>query len=323
MLLQTYDWAVIVLFLTLSGLMELLPGYHQPFLLTDPDISCPRTKVERTSVPVLLVLVVAAPLGLILLLPRVLIKEQYNLLPSESNADLPAPATSTSSASAISTVSTVGVRAFCVAHSTTQILTTLMKNSVGRPRPDFLDRCQPVPHVGQASDGLRNGLVTDSVCSTPLSSHMMADGFRSFPSGHASTSFTGIVFLALFLDALLTQGARRMLPSTKAARVFIATLCMLLPLYIAVGRIADHRHHPTDVLAGAALGTVTALLVYALYAPPLPLAPLFAHFAQPAPDGLANASFQGESGEPPAQISAQQVHHAPSQRSFSVPPQGP
>lgn len=246
-------------------------------------------------------------------------------------------------------VSLTGVRAFAVAHSVTQVITTLIKNTLGRPRPDFLDRCKPalpsstppVPGQVMGSEGLRNGLVTDSVCTALLSSHVVIDGFRSFPSGHASTSFTGMVFLALFLDALLAHGTRPSRTSTRALRLLSCTVCISLALHIAIGRIADHRHHPTDVLAGTFLGIIIALMVYALHAPPLPVAPLFQQWSKdatstassdvPRTDALApSAHWSGSNDAPDGQpqqtpdyllssrdFTPPNVHHVASQHSLS------
>lgn len=249
--------------------------------------------MERVSVPLVLILVVALPIGIILVVPRFLISQEdrYELFPSWPEPSLPSPATLDTEVNAVAAskvVSSTGVRAFAIAHSVTQVITTLIKNTLGRPRPDMLDRCKPtlpvstppVPGQVMGSEGLRNGLVTDSVCTAPLSSHVVIDGFRSFPSGHASTSFTGMVFLALFLDALLAHGTRSSRASTRALRLLSVTGCICLALHIAIGRIADHRHHPTDVLAGTLLGIIVAVMVYALYAPPLPVAPLFQQWSK-------------------------------------------
>ena len=35
-------------------------------------------------------------------------------------------------------------------------------------------------------------------------------------------------------------------------------LCVLYAIFTAISRITDHKHHPTDVMAGAALGAVLA-----------------------------------------------------------------
>lgn len=50
------------------------------------------------------------------------------------------------------------------------------------PRPDMLDRCQP---MAGAADAAVYGLSTVAIC-TVQTGHIILDGFRSFPSGHAS-----------------------------------------------------------------------------------------------------------------------------------------
>jgi hypothetical protein len=35
-------------------------------------------------------------------------------------------------------------------------------------------------------------------------------------------------------------------------------LCVLYAIFTAISRITDHKHHPTDVMAGAVLGSVLA-----------------------------------------------------------------
>lgn len=54
--------------------------------------------------------------------------------------------------------------------------------TAGRPRPDMLSRCQP---PADAVDP-KFGLTSVSICTSDINSHMMIDGFKSFPSGHSS-----------------------------------------------------------------------------------------------------------------------------------------
>jgi diacylglycerol diphosphate phosphatase / phosphatidate phosphatase len=72
----------------------------------------------------------------------------------------------------------------------TIFLTDVIKNSVGRPRPDLIARCKPEEatpvHI----------LVTIDVC-TETAPHVLQDGWRSFPSGHSSFAFAGLGYLAL------------------------------------------------------------------------------------------------------------------------------
>ena len=79
----------------------------------------------------------------------------------------------------------------------TTFLTDVIKNSVGRPRPDLIARCKP--KVGTPE----HELVTIEVC-TEKSHHILHDGWRSFPSGHSSLAFSGLGFLALY-EQLLSE----------------------------------------------------------------------------------------------------------------------
>ena len=72
----------------------------------------------------------------------------------------------------------------------TTFLTDVVKNSVGRPRPDLIARCKP-------KDGTpEHTLITIGSC-TETDHHVLHDGWRSFPSGHSSLAFSGLGYLAL------------------------------------------------------------------------------------------------------------------------------
>jgi membrane-associated phospholipid phosphatase len=58
-----------------------------------------------------------------------------------------------------------------------------LKNAIGKPRPDLIDRCQPLPG---SADPLPFGLSNYSIC-TQTNNAILKDGFRSFPSGHSSS----------------------------------------------------------------------------------------------------------------------------------------
>lgn len=76
-----------------------------------------------------------------------------------------------------------------------------------------------------------------------------ADGF-SFPSGHTATSAALYCCLAL----LATRGA------TAALRVGLPLAAAGLVTAIAASRVVLGVHHPTDVLAAAAIGTLAAVV---------------------------------------------------------------
>ena len=62
----------------------------------------------------------------------------------------------------------------------TLMITELFKNTVGRPRPDFIDRCQP----REGSVDPVHGLSDYSICTRTV---LLNDGFKSFLSGHSSS----------------------------------------------------------------------------------------------------------------------------------------
>lgn len=88
---------------------------------------------------------------------------------------------------------------------TALLVTQGLKNLIGKPRPDMLARCQPDTSnidtytVGGYGQEISPAwvLVTQLICQQPDKSKL-DDGFRSFPSGHSSTSFSGLFYLSLY-----------------------------------------------------------------------------------------------------------------------------
>ena len=76
--------------------------------------------------------------------------------------------------------------------SLSSFLADVVKNAVGRPRPDLIARCKPAKGTPE------HELVTIDVC-TQQDQHKLHDGWRSFPSGHSSFAFGGLGFLALYV----------------------------------------------------------------------------------------------------------------------------
>lgn len=79
-------------------------------------------------------------------------------------------------------------------------ITNGMKNLFGKPRPDLLDRCQPdldnlAKYIIGGVKGLKTAttagqLVSPDICKN-TDKAMLDDGFRSYPSGHSSSSAAG------------------------------------------------------------------------------------------------------------------------------------
>lgn len=138
----------------------------------------------------------------------------------------------------------------------TTFITSVMKNVVGRPRPDFMGRCFPDGDE-KWEDDLGYGY---ALCTTTNESDL-DDVWRSFPSGHSSWSFAGLGFLSLWLLGRTRPYDGRREPWK---------ICLILIPYffatlIGLSRIIDYRHFWTDVFGGALLGTGVAIFVYSVF----------------------------------------------------------
>jgi diacylglycerol diphosphate phosphatase/phosphatidate phosphatase len=137
-------------------------------------------------------------------------------------------------------------------------LTDVVKNSVGRPRPDLIARCKPKKSTPQ------HALVTIDVC-TETEHHTLHDGWRSFPSGHSSLAFSGLGYLALFFAGQMHVFR----PRTDLARVLLALAPVVGAALIAISRLEDYRHDVFDVTVGSLLGMLVAYFSYRRYYPSL------------------------------------------------------
>ena len=104
-------------------------------------------------------------------------------------------------------------------------ITTVTKILVHRPRP-FVDQ-------SATADGVT------------LSEAVFHNFLQSFPSGHTATAFA----LAVALSSLYKPGK---------------TVFLLLATLVAIQRIISQNHFPSDVIAGALVGVVSAKLMMVL-----------------------------------------------------------
>ncbi|CAF9937256.1 MAG: hypothetical protein HETSPECPRED_010609 [Heterodermia speciosa] len=137
-------------------------------------------------------------------------------------------------------------------------LADVVKNAVGRPRPDLIARCKPAKGTPE------HQLVTIDVC-TETNLHKLHDGWRSFPSGHSSFAFGGLGFLALFLAGQMHVFR----PRTDLARILLALVPLIGAALIAISRCEDYRHDVYDVTVGSVLGMLVAHFSYRRYYPGL------------------------------------------------------
>ncbi|KAI5968552.1 hypothetical protein CANMA_002297 [Candida margitis] len=133
----------------------------------------------------------------------------------------------------------------------------LLKNITGLPRPDMIERCEPM---------IQNIAITQlsnvAICTQPNWNAVM-EGFRSFPSGHASTVFCGMIITSLNLAAKLQTFDRR----NNSFKVFLTISPLLGAAFVAGTRVSDNRHFLRDVIAGSILGAFVGASFYHQYHP--------------------------------------------------------
>jgi len=170
-------------------------------------------------------------------------------------------------------------------------LTQAVKVTVGRPRPDFIDRCQP---TSGSADSPVYGLASASIC-TQKNISILRDGFRSFWSGHASISFAGLGFLSWYLAGKLHLFDRQ----GHTGKSFLALTPLTGALLVAISRTMDYRHHWQDVTVGSIVGLVVSYFAYRQYYPPLtsvyshlPFAPRIKHHSEGHAPGIPRSSAE-------------------------------
>ncbi|KEY67265.1 hypothetical protein S7711_09060 [Stachybotrys chartarum IBT 7711] len=243
-------WIVTVNFIT---------PFHQMFFVNDLRISFPFATQQRVPESMNFVYALYIPLAILL---------AYNF---------------TTRASAAKHQATI--LSFAIAIVLTAFLTDVVKNAVGRPRPDFLSRCKPSHDVKPYT------LVTIDACTAP-DGYVLQDGWRSFPSGHSSFSFAGLGSLALFFAGQL-QVFRYASGGRDLSRALLCLLPLLGAAMIAISRCQDYRHDVYDVCAGSALGITVAYWSYRRHWPNL--SSPTCHEPYPSPGADADTEREGES----------------------------
>ncbi|KAJ6161440.1 hypothetical protein N7470_004836 [Penicillium chermesinum] len=109
-----------------------------------------------------------------------------------------------------------GILGLLLSQALAFLITQVLKNACGKPRPDIIDRS------------------------------LIKDGFRSWPSGHSSSSFAGLTYLSLWLGGKFHIMDQR----GETWKTLLVSVPLLAATLVAVSRIMDARHHPFDVITG-------------------------------------------------------------------------
>ncbi|RYP79274.1 hypothetical protein DL769_003054 [Monosporascus sp. CRB-8-3] len=211
----------------------LVEPFHRLFFINDLRISFPHAEVERVPVWLNFVYALFVPLGVLLFWNAVVSRASFHKQHS-------------------------AVLGLAISLVLASFLTDIVKNTVGRPRPDLVARCKP------AAGTAPNVLVGVDVC-TETDHHTLHDGWRSFPSGHSSFSFAGLGYLAFFLAGQLRVFRDR----RDLGRALLCLAPLLGAALIAISRCQDYRHDVYDVCVGSALGFLVAWFAYRRYWPSL------------------------------------------------------
>ena len=123
--------------------------------------------------------------------------------------------------------------------SITNVVVIILQNYVGRASPDFYSRC--------------GSSATPETC-TFLDKSTLNEVLRSFPSQHAATSMSSLLFLTFFLQKLVK------IDMTILSVLF--ALPTFAALWIGATRIKDYKKHASDVVAGFFIGFLTTKILF-------------------------------------------------------------
>ncbi|KAG8936011.1 hypothetical protein FRC02_005207 [Tulasnella sp. 418] len=223
------DWALSTFLWVLAQTVKAMPVHEREFSLTDPLISHPHTHEQVSSFanqyisalfPIAFAIIVGA-------LRRSAHEVHHGVLACWSG--------------------------ICIAH----LITDILKNRIGRLRPDFLARC--------AWDAAKK------TCTG--SSGLVKGGRMSFPSGHSSSAFSGLGFVFLLIAGktyvlcLSTPTPRGQLLSSKLLLIAATAWPLFIAAWIAITRLEDYRHHKEDIIVGSLIGFLSSFLTYCIYWP--------------------------------------------------------
>ncbi|KAJ7446764.1 lipid phosphate phosphatase 1 [Mycena latifolia] len=223
------DWIVVATLWILSQLAEHLPVFQRDFYVADPVINHPHEHSQiGGALNHFIALLVPAGIVTAVGLYRLSFVRLHH-----------------------------GILALLAGRGLARLFTTVLKNRVGRLRPDFLARCKwddvKMKCTGKVADIL--------------------DGRRSFPSGHSSAAFAGMTFLSFWLagqtaawcfDAPVPAASLR---SSRLGRFMLTLLPLWWAMFVAVTRLEDYRHHKEDVIAGGSIGFLCAAICYLAFWP--------------------------------------------------------
>ncbi|KAI9748305.1 MAG: hypothetical protein M1815_003354 [Lichina confinis] len=188
------DWMILVATVICAFSLSRVTPNMQPFSLVDPKISLPYSTTTKVPTLALFFIATVAPTIILFVLCMVFVPGRA--------ADPRAPR-AVRWRRKLWALNTAWL-GLGLAVVSAQLVTDLGKTFFGKPRPDLLSRCNPdldrikENTVSGFGDRLSGGaiMVRHTICRSEVD---LKDGFRSFPSGHASLSFASMTYLTLWI----------------------------------------------------------------------------------------------------------------------------
>ncbi|PYI20472.1 diacylglycerol pyrophosphate phosphatase [Aspergillus violaceofuscus CBS 115571] len=255
------DWMFIILLVIVGAILYSITGSEHVFSLDDPSISYP-LKDDTVSIVTVGIVCCAVPALLIAVL-SLLFPIPGRLRLWEWHA---------------------GWLGLSLSLAGAFFVTSGLKDVVGKPRPDLLARCQPnlsLNITAYAVSGLgverpeAPMMVTTRICQTS-GSKTLRDGFAAFPSGHSSFSWSGLLYLSLWLGAKVARAVpahhgNSYSQAAAAPPVYLLVLSAIPiggALYICGTRYMDYMHAGWDIIGGSVIGIAFAILGFRWYHAP-------------------------------------------------------
>lgn len=245
-----FDWIFIILIISLQPIYSKFNPLKKLYPLDDYRIQYPHIQKDIISSSTCFIISLSFPISVILIYIGVkMIIKYYSSKSNESRGQ-----EKNKTYLNLLHVTLIGL---FLSLSINQFFTDILKNWIGNPRPDFIDRCRPDRNDdGQVFGGFNS-------CNAPYGESVLIDGYKSTPSGHSSTSFSSLFYLTLWLfgQFKLFSGEN----SFSICSFFFSIIPVFVATYISLTRVHDYKHFYSDVVLGSVIGILCSSFSYFHY----------------------------------------------------------
>ncbi len=133
------------------------------------------------------------------------------------------------------------------------LITTVIKYTTGRLRPDFIYLCQPDIDCNKEDNQFL--YVENYTCiNDNKNADQISDARMSFISGHSTYSSYCAIYFCIYLHIKMKSYV------LISLRTVLQLMSILTTVFVGLNRIAINKHHWSDVLFGLILGTFWAII---------------------------------------------------------------